>query len=161
MSIMHYLYGEIHGGPLMNCTTFLYYVLVPCYSLWKQQIELDDPFWSRLNMFYFCISKFTDQSKISVLQTSEFIQLPRFCDLTPAPSITISDLPVQTIWYVLLPFTPQLWHLALWRTSWAVVSPPTITIRLATSSIVWCLHRPQVMLSWCCGMVESLVIGES
>ena len=37
-------------------------------------------------------------------------------------------------------------------------SPPTIAIRLATSSIVWCLHRPQVMLSWCCGMVESLVI---
>ena len=23
---------------------------------------------------------------------------------------------------------------------------------------VWCLQRPQVMLSWCCGIVESLVI---
>jgi len=36
-------------------------------------------------------------------------------------------------------------------------SPPTTAIRFATSSIVWCLQRPQVMLSWCCGMVESLV----
>ena len=40
----------------------------------------------------------------------------------------------------------------------AMVSPPTTAIRFATSSIVWCLQRPQVMLSWCCGMVESLVI---
>ena len=31
----------------------------------------------------------------------------------------------------------------------------TTAIRLATSSIVWCLQRPQVMLSWCCGMMES------
>ena len=43
--------------------------------------------------------------------------------------------------------SPQLLHLALWRTSWAVVSPPTTVIRLATSSIVWCLQRPQVMKS--------------
>ena len=40
----------------------------------------------------------------------------------------------------------------------AVVSPPTTAIRFATTSIVWCLQRPQVMLSWCCWIVESLVI---
>ena len=34
----------------------------------------------------------------------------------------------------------------------------TTAIRLATSSIVWCLQRPQVMLSWCFVMVESFVI---
>ena len=31
----------------------------------------------------------------------------------------------------------------------AMVSPPTTAIRLATSNIVWCLQRPQVILSWC------------
>ena len=40
----------------------------------------------------------------------------------------------------------------------AMVSPPTTAIRFATFSIVWCLQRPQVMLSWCFGMVESFVI---
>ena len=39
--------------------------------------------------------------------------------------------------------TPQLWHLALWRTSWAVVSPPTTAIRLANSSY---FHPPTDML---------------
>ena len=29
--------------------------------------------------------------------------------------------------------------------------------KLATSSMEWYLQKPQVMLMWCCGMVESLV----
>ena len=29
---------------------------------------------------------------------------------------------------------------------------------LATSRSVWCLQRPQVMLSWCCGIADILVI---
>jgi len=45
-------------------------------------------------------------------------------------------------------FTPQLSHLALCHTSWAVVSPPTTAIRLASSRSVWCLQRPQVMLNF-------------
>ena len=59
--------------------------------------------------------------------------------LTPAPSNATPELPRQMIWYVLLPFTPQLWHLPLWRTSWAVAPPPTTAIWLANSSIAWCL----------------------
>lgn len=38
------VYGEIHGCPLMSCTTFLYHVLVPWYLRCKQQIQLDHPF---------------------------------------------------------------------------------------------------------------------
>ena len=41
--------------------------------------------------------------------------------------------------------------LGRWRTSWAVVTPPTTAIRFATSSNVCCLQRLPVMLSWAVG----------
>ena len=46
-------------------------------------------------------------------------------------------------------------HYAVARGLWCRL---LMQLRGLPSSIVWSLQRPQVMLSWCCGMVQSLVI---
>ena len=82
---MPYLYGKKYGRPSVDCTTLLYHILVPRYLRCKQQPHRNGPFWSRLNRFSFCIYKLVDQSSIVVLQTSQYIQLLRFCDFNSSP----------------------------------------------------------------------------
>ena len=68
------------------------------------------------------------------------------------------QLPLKMTLKVFSPLVLHCLQTCLWRTSWAVASPPTTRIRLATSSTELCLQTPQVMLSWWSVMVLSWVM---
>ena len=77
--------------------------------------------------------------------------------LTPAPSSTTSELPRQ--YNLIRVVTLHAAVMASGFLTYLIVcgASTSTAIRFATSSIVWFLQKPQVMLLWCCGMVESLV----
>ena len=81
--------------------------------------------------------------------------------LTPAPSSATPELPRinDLIRVIALHATVNASGSLTYLMSLSIASNDSY--RLATTRSVWCLHRPQVMLSWCSGMVESLVTHAS